>query len=235
MIELKNITYKINDGNQERKILDNISCVFDDDCLIAITGHNGSGKSTLTKIIMGIIKPTSGKVIFNGVDITNMTIDKRANLGINYAFQQPVLFRGLTIKDLIDIATKKQNTIPQACEYLSKVGLCAKEYVNREFDKTLSGGEQKRVELALAIAKEGDCLIFDEPEAGIDLWSFDKLNDIFQNGKTNIVVSHQEKLLKNADKILVLKQGKILDFDSSKKVLKNLDPISCKRIGGGVK
>ena len=233
MIELKNITYKVFDGDQERIILDNISCVFDDGLLIAITGHNGSGKSTLTKIIMGILKPNSGSILFNGKDITNLTIDKRANLGINYAFQQPILFRGLTVKDLIDIATKKNNSIPQACEYLSKVGLCAKEYINREYDKTLSGGEQKRIELALALAKDGNYLVFDEPEAGIDLWSFEKLNSLFDNNKSNIVVSHQEKLLKIADKILVMKNGKIDMFDSSRKVLKALNPASCKKIDGG--
>lgn len=235
MLELKNVTYTVKDGEQERNILEDISCVFEDNCLVAITGHNGSGKSTLTKVIMGILKPTSGKILFNGKDITNLSIDKRAILGLNYAFQQPVLFRGLTVKDLIDIATNKQNTIPEACEYLSKVGLCAKEYINREFDKTLSGGEQKRIELALTIAKKGECLIFDEPEAGIDLWSFDRLNSLFTKEKTHIVVSHQEKLLKLADKILVMKNGKIETFDVSKKVLKTLNPSSCKKISGGDK
>lgn len=235
MIELKNITYIVKDGDQERKILDDVSCVFDDKTLTAITGHNGSGKSTLTKIIMGILKPTTGQIFYNGKEITNLTIYERSNLGINYAFQQPVLFRGLTVKDLIDIATNKNNSIPQACEYLSKVGLCAKEYINRDFDKTLSGGELKRIELALALAKDGNTLIFDEPEAGIDLWSFEKLNRLFTKEKTNIVVSHQEKLLKIADKILVMKNGKIDVFDSSKKVLKTLNPINCKRIEGGDK
>lgn len=234
MLELKNITYKVNEQGQEKYILDNISCTFEDNCLIAITGHNGSGKSTLTKIIMGIIEPTSGQIFFNGKDITKLTIDERAKLGLNYAFQQPILFRGITIKDLIDIATGEQNTIPKACEYLSKVGLCAKEYINREFDKTLSGGEQKRIELALAIAKKGDCLIFDEPEAGIDLWSFDKLNSLFENNKTYLIVSHQEKLLNRADKILVLKNGKIENFNEAKKVLKSLNPAFCNRINGGV-
>ena len=233
MLEIKNVTYTVKEGEQERNILDNISCVFEDNCLVAVTGHNGSGKSTLTKVVMGILKPTSGRIIFNGKDITNLSIDKRANLGLNYAFQQPVLFRGLTVKDLIDIATNKQNTIPEACEYLSKVGLCAKEYINREFDKTLSGGEQKRIELALTIAKKGECLIFDEPEAGIDLWSFDRLNNLFTKEKTYIVVSHQEKLLKVADKILVMKNGKIETFDVSKKVLKTLNPTGCKKISGG--
>lgn len=233
MLELKNINFIVEEQGQEKIILDNISCSFEDNCLIAITGHNGSGKSTLTKLIMGILQPTSGQILFNGKDITNLTIDQRANLGLNYAFQQPIMFRGITVKELIDIATNEENSIPKACEYLSKVGLCAKEYVNREFDKTLSGGEQKRIELALAIAKKGECLIFDEPEAGIDLWSFDRLNALFERDKTYLIVSHQEKLLNKADKILVLKNGRIEVYDKAKKVLKSLSPAICKRINGG--
>ncbi len=233
MLELKNITFKVNEQGQEKIILDDVSCVFEDKCVVALTGHNGSGKSTLTKIIMGIEKPTSGKVLFNKKDITNLSISERAKLGLTYAFQQPVLFTGLTIKDLIDIATGEENSVPKACGYLSKVGLCAKEYINREFNKTLSGGEQKRIELALALAKGGKCLIFDEPEAGIDLWSFDKLNDLLDKNKCYIIVSHQEKFLKNADKILLLKDGRVEMFDSSSKVLKKMKPNVCSKIQGG--
>ena len=232
MIELKNISYIIEENGNKKIILDDISCVFDDNKFVAITGHNGSGKSTLTKLLMGIVQPTSGSIIFDGVDITSMSIDERANMGLNYAFQQPVSFHGITVKELIDIATKEENSIPKACEYLSRVGLCAKEYLTRDFDKTLSGGEQKRIELAVALAKPGNCLIFDEPEAGIDLWSFDKLNKIFEDGRTYIVVSHQEKLLKKADKILVLKDGKILKYDTANKIVKNL-PQVCGKIRGG--
>lgn len=232
MIELKNITYKVIELGQEKTILDNVSCRFDDDSIVAITGHNGSGKSTLTKIIMGIIKPTSGQVFFNGVEITNLPINERAKMGIGYAFQQPVLFKGLTVKNLIDIATGENNSVPKACEYLSKVGLCAKEYINREFDKTLSGGEQKRIELAITLAQKTKCVIFDEPEAGIDLWSFDKLNSLLSSGKSFIVVSHQEKLLKNANKILVLKNGKIEIYDSAKKVLSKLNKPTCAKMKG---
>ena len=232
MIELKNVSYIINQNGQEKVILDNISCVFSSGNFIAITGHNGSGKSTLTKIIMGIIKQTSGEILFNGKDITNLSIDERAKLGLNYAFQQPITFKGLTIKDLIDIASNQENSVSKACEYLSRVGLCAKEYINREFDRTLSGGEQKRIELALTLAKRGDCLIFDEPEAGIDLLSFEKLSNIFDKTKCNIVVSHQEKLLNMADKILLLENGKIKAFDTPKKVLKNYKNAVCVRIGG---
>lgn len=218
---------------QEKLILDNISCQFEDGVVTAITGQNGSGKSTLTKIIAGIIKPTSGKVYFNGVDITEKTIDQRANMGINYAFQQPVAFRGITVKELIDLALKEKTSISKACEYLSKVGICAKEYINREFDKTLSGGEQKRIELALAVAKSGSVLIFDEPEAGIDLWSFERLNNLIEKGKTYLIVSHQERLLERADRILVLSSGKVQMYGTSKMVLKKLGSLSCARIEGG--
>ena len=232
MIELKNISYKVKDNGETKIILNNVSCVFSPSCLTAITGHNGSGKSTLTKIIMGIIKPTSGKVLFNGKDITNLTVDERARLGINYAFQQPIAFKGITIKELIDIATGEQNKVPTACEYLSKVGLCAKEYINRDFDKTLSGGEQKRIELALALAKNGECLIFDEPEAGIDLWSFERLTEIFNKNKCNIVVSHQEKLLNMADKILVMEAGRIKEYGAATDVLGKIKTFSCGKING---
>ncbi|MBQ8615094.1 MAG: ATP-binding cassette domain-containing protein [Clostridia bacterium] len=232
MIELKNITYEVEERGQKKVILNNVSCVFEDNCFVAITGHNGSGKSTLTKLIVGILKPTNGKILLNGKDITDLSITERARLGLNYAFQQPVTFSGITIKELIDIATNEQNSIPKACEYLSAVGLCAKEYVNRNFDKTLSGGEQKRIELALALAKKGNCLIFDEPEAGIDLWSFEKLSSLFNQNKTYVVVSHQEKLLSRADKILVMQNGEILKYDDSKKIIKNL-PKACGKINGG--
>ena len=232
MLELKNISYIVKNGKEKKTILNNFSYTFKDNCITAITGHNGSGKSTLTKIIMGIVKPTSGKVILNGVDITNLTIDERANLGVNYAFQQPIVFKGLTIKDMIDIATQCNNSIPTACEYLSKVGICARDYINRDFDKTLSGGEQKRVELALALAKKGDTVIFDEPEAGIDLWSFDKLSSVFEKNKSYIVVSHQTRLLERADEIIVMSKGKISDAGKSQEVLKNMGKLTCNKIEG---
>ena len=233
MIELKNITYKIKNQSQEKVILDNISCIIDDNCFVAITGHNGSGKSTLTKIIMGINKPTNGQILFNGKDITNLEVDERAKLGINYAFQQPVSFKGITVKDLIDIATNEKNSVSKACEYLSVVGLCAKQYINRDFNDTLSGGERKRIELALALAKKGNFLIFDEPEAGIDMWSFEKLNSLFSKNRTYLVVSHQEKLLNSADKIMVLEDGKLVMYDTAKKVLKTFKKPVCAKIGGG--
>ncbi len=230
MIELKNICYSVKDGEKDKVILDNISCTFSNDCVTAITGQNGSGKSTLTKIIMGIITPTSGKIFFNNIDITNMSIDERARMGLTYAFQQPITFRGITIKELIDIASNEDNSISKACEYLSKVGICAKDYINREFDKTLSGGEQKRIELALTLAKKGKCIIFDEPEAGIDLWSFERLNNIFEKNICYIVVSHQTRLLERANKVLVLEKGKVKMYGDSSKIIKNLSSYQCKRI-----
>lgn len=230
MIELNNITYIVEDKGNKKVILDNISIKFEDNCVTAITGQNGSGKSTLTKIIIGIIRPTSGQILYNGTDITNYSIDERVKLGINYAFQQPITFKGLTIKELIDIATKQENSIPKACEYLSRVGICAKDYINRDFDKTLSGGEQKRIELALALAQNGNAVIFDEPEAGIDIWSFDRLNKIFEKNKSYIVVSHQTKFLSSADKIVVMQNGKIVQYDDAKTVLKNLKHTTCKKV-----
>ena len=233
MIEVKNLTYKVPNGDGEKVILDNISCVFKSNCVTAITGHNGSGKSTLTKLIMGIIQPSSGQIFFNDVDITKLSVDERAKLGINYAFQQPISFKGITVKELIDLATGEKNLVAKVCEYLAKVGICAKEYINREFDKSLSGGEQKRIELALALAKKGDCLIFDEPEAGLDLWSFDKLTSLFKTNKCYIIVSHQEKLLEQADEVLVLNKGRIESFGKSKEVLKKFKKVTCGKIDGG--
>lgn len=231
MLELKNISYKVEDNEQDKDILDNVSYTFLDNKLVAITGQNGSGKSTLTKIIMGIVKPTSGRIYFNGVDITDFSITERARLGINYAFQQPVKFKGITVKDLIDIASGENNSVAKACEYLSNVGLCAKEYLDRDFDDTLSGGEQKRIELALSLAKEGKLYIFDEPEAGIDMWSFDSLKDILRN-KSAILVSHQKQLLDVADEVVVLSNGKIVASGRPEEVLKD-KIISCYKLLGG--
>lgn len=233
MVELKNISYIVNENGQEKKILDNVSVKFDDKTITAITGHNGSGKSTLTKIIMGILKPTSGCVLFDGKDITNLSISERANLGLNYAFQIPTTFTGVTIKDLIDFATKETNSVPKACEYLSMVGICAKDYIDRKFDKSLSGGEQKRIELALALAKPGKVYIFDEPEAGIDMWSFEKLKNLLPKNVCTIIVSHQERLLESADKIIVMSNGKISSFGNSKTILSKQKSSTCSKLGGG--
>ena len=195
MIELKNISFK----KDNKTILDNINLKLDDEKFYCITGPNGSGKSTLAKIIMGIEKPTEGKIYLNGVDITDKSIDERANMGIGFAFQQPVRFKGITVFDLLKFATNKNITRKDACEYLSKVGLCALEYVYREINNSLSGGELKRIEIATIIARDPSVAIFDEPEAGIDLWSFQNLNSVFKELETNykgviLVISHQERI-----------------------------------------
>ena len=220
LLELKNIYFE----REGKKILNDINLKIDLGKFIAITGPNGSGKSTLSKIIMGIEKPDKGQVIFNGKDITNLPINERANLGISFAFQQPVKFKGITVYDLLKIAAKKDITKHEACEFLSKVGLCAKEYVDREVNGSLSGGELKRIEIATVALKGAKLTIFDEPEAGIDLWSFNNLIEVFQNMSkiikgTTLIISHQEKILNIADEIILIKNGKIEEIGDSKTIL----------------
>ncbi len=210
MLELKNICF----SRDNKKILNNLSLTIDTNKFIAITGPNGSGKSTLAKIIMGIEMPDSGTITFLGQDITNLNITQRAKLGIGFAFQQPVKFKGLTVKDLIEIASNNTVTMKEACDYLAEVGLCAKEYINRQIDSKLSGGELKRIEIAMTIARKSALTIFDEPEAGIDLWSFNNLIDIFEkikkeNNRTILAITHQERILNIADEIILLKNGEI--------------------------
>lgn len=212
MLELKNICF----SRDNKKILNNLSLNIDTNKFIAITGPNGSGKSTLAKIIMGIEMPDSGTITFLGQDITNLNITERAKLGIGFAFQQPVKFKGLTVKDLIEIASNNTVTMKEACDYLAEVGLCAKEYINRQIDSKLSGGELKRIEIAMTIARKSALTIFDEPEAGIDLWSFSNLIEIFEkikkeNNRTILAITHQERILNIADEIILLKNGEIAD------------------------
>jgi len=213
MLELKNITFKVNINGQEKEILKNINLKFDDKKFVVITGHNGSGKSTLARIISGILLPTSGQILFDGKDITNLNITERAKIGLGYAFQQPVKFKGLQVFDLLKIAAKGSLSLEQACNYLSKVGLCAGEYIRREVNNSLSGGELKRIEIATILAKQPKFSIFDEPEAGIDLWSFQNLIKIFNSMSqdikdgTIVVISHQERILNIADEIIVLSNG----------------------------
>lgn len=222
LLELKDICF----ARDNKQILNNINYKLDINKFVAITGPNGSGKSTLVKIIMGIEKPDSGEIIFNGKNITNLLIDERANLGISFAFQQPVKFKGITVYDLLKISAKKNMTKAEACEYLSKVGLCAKEYVDREINSSLSGGELKRIEIANVALRKAKLTIFDEPEAGIDLWSFNNLIKVFEEiseivqGST-IVISHQERILKIADEVILMKNGKIDKIGASKDILKN--------------
>ena len=218
MLELKNISYSVMvpvDGKMVKKdIIKNVSVKFNDAEFYCITGPNGSGKSTLAKIIMGLVKPTSGKIVLNGKDITNLDITQRAKLGISFAFQQPVKFKGLTVRDLISLSAGKEIDVNTACKYLSDVGLCAREYVNREVDGSLSGGELKRIEIAQMVARNGSITIFDEPEAGIDLWSFNSLIKVFekmaeQTKRTTIIISHQERIINFADKVLLVNNGQI--------------------------
>lgn len=223
MLELKDISF----ARDNKQILDHINLKIDDKKLIAITGPNGSGKSTLAKIIMGIIKPDEGKIILNGKDITNYEITKRAKEGIGFAFQQPVKFKGLTVKDLIEISAGNQIKVCEACDVLSDVGLCAQEYLNREVNSELSGGELKRIEIAMLAAKKSKLTIFDEPEAGIDLWSFNNLIEVFEKMHREIqgaivVISHQEKILNIADEIILISNGKLVDKGEKEKILPQL-------------
>lgn len=205
MLELKNVSFAIDD----EYILKDISLAFKKGEITVITGQNGSGKSTMVKLIMGLNKVTNGNIILDGEDITNCEVDERARKGLTIAFQTPVRFKGLKVKDMIDIACGEELSLAASCEYLSKVGLCARDYIDREVDGSLSGGELKRVELALALAKGGEVYLFDEPEAGIDLWSFDNLINVFKalKDKTIIIISHQRKILEIADNIVLLNKN----------------------------
>ena len=225
MLELKNITFSADDSGKASDIIRGISLEIPDDKFIVITGPNGGGKSTLAKIIAGIIKPTDGRLIFNGTDITDMSITERARAGIGFAFQQPVRFKGLTVLDLLRIAAGKNLSVSDACTYLSEVGLCAKDYIRREVNASLSGGELKRIEIATVMARDVKLAVFDEPEAGIDLWSFNNLIRIFENmrkaeqSRTVVVISHQERLLKIADEIIVLSDGQLIKQGPAEDIL----------------
>ena len=224
MLELKNISYVVTDENgQNKEILKDISLKIDER-FVAITGPNGSGKSTLAKIIAGIYQPTSGQILLDGEDITNVSITDRAKKGVSFAFQQPVRFKGLTVKDLIRLAAGREISISEACEYLAEVGLCARDYVNREINASLSGGELKRIEIALIIARSTKLSIFDEPEAGIDLWSFNNLIKVFERmySKTQgsiVIISHQERILNIADRIIVVADGKIRESGTKEEIM----------------
>lgn len=221
MLELKKVSY----FRDNKQILDNISLKIDNSKLVAITGPNGSGKSTLAKIIMGILKPDSGSILFDGKDITAMGITDRAKLGIGFAFQQPVKFKGLTVRDLIELSSGNTINVSEACSYLSDVGLCAKDYLNREVSNSLSGGELKRIEIAMLAAKKSKLTVFDEPEAGIDLWSFNSLISVFEKMHSEIsdssivIISHQEKILNIADEIILLVDGKVQSVGQKEDVL----------------
>ena len=233
MLELRNVSYVVNDEQGEKQILKNVNLTLDDR-FVAFTGPNGGGKSTLAKVIAGIIKPTEGRIFFDGEDITDLSITERAQKGISYAFQQPVRFKGITVRDLINIAVGKNLKIADACAYLSEVGMCARDYIDREVNASLSGGELKRIEIATILARGTKLSVFDEPEAGIDLWSFGSLIKVFEKmyEKTQgsiLIISHQEKILNIADKIVVIAGGQIQNVGKKEDVLtKLLAAESCK-------
>jgi len=222
MLELRNVSYEVAD----KKIIKNVSLEISER-FVAITGPNGSGKSTLAKLVAGIITPTEGKIYMNGTDITDMSVTDRARMGISYAFQQPVRFKGLTVQHLISLAAGKNTSVSDACAYLSEVGLCAKDYINREVNASLSGGELKRIEIAMVNARGTELTVFDEPEAGIDLWSFNNLIKVFENmheraGGTIMIISHQERILNIADKIVVLAGGEVVEYGAKDEVYPKL-------------
>lgn len=227
MLELKDITYQVEENNEIITIIDHLDLKIDDGKFVVITGPNGGGKSTLAKLIMGVKPITGGSMYYDGEEITNLNITDRAKKGISFAFQQPVHFKGIKVLDLLRLATGKNISVNTACEYLSKVGLCAKEYIDREVNSSLSGGELKRIEIATVLARGTKFSIFDEPEAGIDIWSFQNLIQVFENIRQSIqgtvlIISHQERILNIADEIIVIEDGKVKKQGSKEEILPEL-------------
>lgn len=223
MLELKDVCFE----RGGKKILDNVSLKIDDKKFVVITGPNGGGKSTIAKMIMGIEKPDSGKIFFNGEDITDKSISERANMGIGFAFQQPVRFKGITVEDLMDLSVGRKTNFVEKCDILSSVGLCSKDYLKREINSSLSGGELKRIEIATVVARGTSLSIFDEPEAGIDLWSFNNLIEVFENMSKTIqgsivIISHQERILNIADQVILIEKGKVKEIGNKDDILPNL-------------
>ena len=242
MLELQHICYDVEQDGEDKGILRDIDLTIDER-FVAITGPNGGGKSTLAKIIAGIYTPTSGRILLDGEDITGLDITQRAHRGVSFAFQQPVRFKGLTVKDLITLASGKNIGVPEACNYLSEVGLCAKDYIDREVDGSLSGGELKRIEIAMIMARGTKLSVFDEPEAGIDLWSFSNLIQVFEhlhekiNGSI-LIISHQERILNIADRIIVLADGQVRSDGGREEILPQLlgeAPSVCSALSNKVK
>lgn len=226
MLELRNISYTVQDERGEKQILKDINLTLDER-FVAFTGPNGGGKSTLAKVIAGILQPTSGRIYLDGEDITDLSVTERAKKGVSYAFQQPVRFKGITVRDLITMAAGKPLKVSDACAYLSEVGMCARDYIDREVNASLSGGELKRIEIATILARGTSLSIFDEPEAGIDLWSFNSLIKVFQNmyEKTKgsiLIISHQERILNIADRIVVIADGQVQSTGEKDDVLPKL-------------
>ncbi|MBP3812591.1 MAG: ATP-binding cassette domain-containing protein [Acidaminococcaceae bacterium] len=227
MLELKNISFNVQDEKKEKEIIRRLDLKIDDGKFVVVTGPNGGGKSTMAKLIAGIETPTEGRILFNGEDITEKSITERAKLGISFAFQQPARFKGITVLDLLRIAAGKQLSVSACCEYLSEVGLCARDYINREVNASLSGGELKRIEIATVLARGTQLAIFDEPEAGIDLWSFQNLIRVFErmrtaNTRSILIISHQERILEIADEIVVLANGQVAKHGKKEEILPEL-------------
>jgi len=227
MLTIENLSFGVQEEKGAKEIIRDLNLTIGDNKFVVITGPNGGGKSTLAKLIAGIEKPTCGTITFDGEDITEKSITDRANLGISYAFQQPVRFKGVQVLDLIRLAAKKKLAAADACEYLSEVGLCAKDYINREVNASLSGGELKRIEIATVLARGTKLSVFDEPEAGIDLWSFQNLISVFERMRENtkgsiLIISHQERILNIADEIVVIADGRITKQGPREEILPEL-------------
>ncbi|MCI9594932.1 MAG: ATP-binding cassette domain-containing protein [Lachnospiraceae bacterium] len=224
MLTLENISFDVEDAKGDKGIIKNLSLTIEDGSFVVITGPNGGGKSTLARLIAGIERPTAGKIFFDGEDVTEKSVTDRANMGISYAFQQPVRFKGVQVLDLIRLAAKQNLSAVEACRYLSEVGLCAKDYINREVNASLSGGELKRIEIATVLARASRLSVFDEPEAGIDLWSFQNLIQVFERMRENtkgsiLIISHQERILNIADEIIVIADGQITRKGKKEEIL----------------
>lgn len=224
MLTLENISFDVEDAKGDKGIIKDLSLSIKDGSFVVITGPNGGGKSTLARLIAGIERPTAGKIFFDGEDVTEKSVTDRANMGISYAFQQPVRFKGVQVLDLIRLAAKQNLSAVEACRYLSEVGLCAKDYINREVNASLSGGELKRIEIATVLARASRLSVFDEPEAGIDLWSFQNLIQVFERMRENtkgsiLIISHQERILNIADEIIVIADGQITRKGKKEEIL----------------
>ena len=239
MLELKNLCFGVEDENNTKEIIKDVSFVVPDEKFVVITGPNGGGKSTLARLIMGIEKPSSGRIFLDGEDITDLGITERAKLGISFALQQPVRFKGIAVIDLLRLAAQKELSVGEACEYLSAVGLCARDYIHREVNASLSGGEMKRIEIATVLARGTTLSVFDEPEAGIDLWSFQSLIQVFENMQKRahasiLIISHQERILNIADTIILLADGQVRAQGGKDEILpellKSTVPVTCNRI-----
>ena len=240
MLEIKNLSYRVEDGSGTAEILRDVSLTIDDKRFVVITGPNGGGKTTLARTVMGINPATSGSILWNGRDITKLSVTERARLGISYGFQQPPRFKGMKVRDLLNIAAGAPMSHDRACDYLTKVGLCARDYIDRDVDASLSGGEVKRIEIATVLARRSGLMIFDEPEAGIDLWSFARLTETFQEihdkkEATILIISHQERIIRLADEIVLIAGGTVSARGSVDEVYPKIiaDTVTgCNRLGG---